>query len=132
MYKRYKILLPLFFLVFLVFGKYCWIFSSQTSNNVKILKLYPYPKPSMKTVLFFTRLWSKSPTWGSKNKTYGIDVPESADCPYINCIFTHDLNYLKNITDYDALIFHRGFRWFEKPIPKKRSPHQHYIMFTYE
>lgn len=56
-----------------------------------------------------------------------------------NCIFTRDKNLLK-IHEFDALMFHVGQIWktygkgFKLPwkVPKHRSPHQKYIMYTHE
>ena len=56
-----------------------------------------------------------------------------------NCIFTRDKNLL-NVHEFDALLFHVGQIWksygkslkLSWDVPKQRSSHQNYIMYTHE
>lgn len=58
-----------------------------------------------KHILFYTNFWENK-YWNIGKETVGNEHPHFEKCAFKNCIFTHDNHYLKNYTDYDALIFH--------------------------
>jgi hypothetical protein len=49
-----------------------------------------------------------------------------------NCIFTHKKDYFEHPHQYDAVIFHGAAVWKPTDVPKTRSPHQLYFMYTHE
>jgi Fucosyltransferase, N-terminal len=88
-----------------------------------------------KTILFYTKRWSAK-NWDLSAEKIDKDSPELKNCPAKNCIFVSDRSYLKEIHEYDALIFHETQScWYDKsdlkPI-KTRSPHQLYIVAAQE
>ena len=52
-------------------------------------------------------------------------------CPVKDCYVTDDRNYLEDVSKYDVIQFHQRstYHW---DLPKKRSPHQRYIMWYME
>jgi alpha-1,3-fucosyltransferase len=67
-------------------------------------------------------------------KTLGQEYLKQVDCPVINCVLTHDRNYLASSTEYDAIIFHvgeakNGSEWDE---PRIRNDDQVYVMANKE
>ncbi|XP_070490937.1 alpha-(1,3)-fucosyltransferase C-like [Chironomus tepperi] len=67
-------------------------------------------------------------------ETVGRDYLKDVDCPVINCVFTHNRDYLPSSTDYDAIIFHvgeakNGSEWNE---PRFRRYDQVYVMANKE
>jgi alpha-1,3-fucosyltransferase len=68
------------------------------------------------------------------NETYDQEYLKSENCPVTNCILTNNKNFLKDVNDYDALVFHiASDKHFSKSIvPKYRNPNQFYIMATKE
>ena len=52
-------------------------------------------------------------------------------CPEKNCYVTNNRTYLKNIQDYDAILFHQRTTT-DTDLPVSRSPKQRYIMFMME
>ena len=84
-----------------------------------------------KTILFYTRYDEKNPRWGKIPETYVMKGTKSEDCPYTNCVFTHNHSYLKNIEEFDAIIFQRNVNHFWVP-PSKRRQGQLYIMKNHE
>lgn len=97
----------------------------------QIFKLNEKCKNEKKTVLIYSRYDEKNPRWGKIPVTHVMKREKSEDCPYVNCIFTHDHNYLKKIEDFDAIIFQRNHNLNWKP-PAKRNQHQLYIMKNHE
>lgn len=88
-----------------------------------------------KHILFYTKMW-KHRFWNMENETVGSEHEQMQKCSMKNCIFTHKKDFLTNITDFDALIFHNGETWKIGgkvwKVPDNRSPHQLYIMAVQE
>jgi hypothetical protein len=125
MFKR-KALLVLAALTFLNY----FLYSTETLNIVNYLSQLKLPSESNKTILFYNGYFHNK-KWGSNVDTYTINEPRSDDCPYVNCIFTHDRKYLADILEYDGVIFHREFHP-QAPELSKRNPQQLFIMATRE
>jgi alpha-1,3-fucosyltransferase len=56
---------------------------------------------------------------------------QSIGCPTKNCFFTHNRNYLPNVTDFDAILFH-GAEYLHDSVPHDRSPRQLYVYTVLE
>jgi hypothetical protein len=89
----------------------------------------------LKHILFYTNFWSNR-NWQIGNETVGSEHPHFERCSRRNCVFTNNRYYLKNFTDYDALIFHTAQGWLIKGvywrIPEFRKPNQLYIAAVQE
>ena len=93
--------------------------STSRYNDTSIEKL--------KTIL----MWNLA--YGTKE--YGIGFGREPfykyKCPDTRCVSTSNRTYLKNIEDFDAILFHqRSFDFTD--LPKKRKPHQRYIHWIIE
>ena len=92
-------------------------------------------KSQIKHVLFYTTFWQNK-YWDIGNETVGSEHPQILKCSAKNCIFTHKKTYLKNIKDYDAIIFHTGRIWSINKVywkvPNERKPSQLYIVAVQE
>lgn len=111
-----------------VFKKASVITKQETKQEAK-----QETKQETKHILFWTDFYGK-PYWDMKNETYGKKELESIHCPVTNCIITHKKDYLKNVSDYAALIFHAGMtgHFDNSMLPKIRNPRQLFIMATKE
>lgn len=56
---------------------------------------------------------------------------QSIGCPTKKCFFTHNRNYLPNITEFDAILFH-GAEYLHDSGPHERSSHQLYVYTVLE
>jgi hypothetical protein len=113
----------------------CFIFISSLYyadylNDTDRRPVLKTKKSANKTILFYTIFWETNPKM-RKPDTYTITHRKTHECPYVNCVFTHDKGYLKGLTKYDALVFHRGNFLNWEP-PAARRPQQLYIMFDLE
>ena len=79
-----------------------------------------------KKILFYT-------PYHAKNFTFILGNMPFNGCPVANCFVTDNKFLLMptSINQFDAIIFHPRDMTPEK-IPKKRLPHQHYVMFMLE
>jgi hypothetical protein len=90
---------------------------------------------TLKHILFYTNFW-RNKNWNIGGETVGSEHPHFKNCSRRNCVFTNNRKYLKNFTDYDALIFHTGQGWLIRGvywrIPSWRKPNQLYIVAVQE
>jgi Fucosyltransferase, N-terminal len=103
--------------------------------NYTMVDYEKHTNETTKTVLFFTKKWSEK-LWGLSADKIDKDSPELKNCPVNNCVMVFDRNYLKEIHEFDALVFHETEScWYDsrdfEPI-KTRSPHQLYIVAAQE
>lgn len=56
---------------------------------------------------------------------------KSINCPVTNCFFTHNREYLSNVKDFDAILFH-GAEVLIGGVPPKRSSEQLYVYSNLE
>lgn len=84
---------------------------------------------TVKHILFWTNFYH-IPLWDMKKETYDQEDLKSVNCPVTNCILTHKKDYLSDVEDYDALIFHIGSEahFQGSSAPSKRNPGQIYIV----
>lgn len=116
------VLLSIFSLAFVTFYD-SKLFKSRMSKLNSITNI----RNEIKYVLFYEHYKTKKLV--REKIPYGADVmkmKKTEDCPYVNCIFTHDPNHL-NIEDFDAIVFQRNydFKWMP---PSKRKQRQLYIV----
>jgi hypothetical protein len=135
---------------FLVFNEYLNYISTLTKETV-MTRNAPREKKDSKSSGFghnFTMIYDVKPKmnstkyaifwgyyiltagWGHADETFGEAYLKAYDCPVTDCVFTHKIDLLPNIYDYDALIFNAYNRNFS--FPTLRSPHQLYIMTANE
>lgn len=105
---------------------------SKFGHNFKMVHDWKPKKNATKYILFWGPYILKS-YWGhGENDTNILDPNHliSRKCPETNCHFTHDVNFLPSILDFDAVIYN----CFNKKLtfPELRSPHQLYIMTANE
>jgi hypothetical protein len=96
-----------------------------STSNYKIVNDETAHDRTNKYILFWGSFW------GQNNWAIGGETTQAG-----NCIFTHNKKLLNNTHEYDALIFHVAEQWEKNGVPwdmpKTRSPHQLYIMYTHE
>lgn len=97
--------------------RYTMIYDENSKNDSKIY------------VLFYNGCFGL-PFWSLGKETLAEDDLKAANCPHTNCVLTHKHDLLKNIHDYNAVIFNV---WYPgNTLPLTRSPRQHYIMAANE
>ena len=102
--------------------------SSVVPDESDSMELYNPNKT--KTILFWTRFFNHHDWYADKNGNAGEEILKSVNCPVTNCYFTHDRKYLKNVTEFDAIMFH-GPEVMQK-IPQHANPNQLYIFVSLE
>lgn len=106
---------------------------SDNSMEEDYDELPPKKTEDMKNIL----IWTKSTTVPFVYLGKGQEVVISENCQYQNCYVTDNKNYLSDLTDFDALLFHipeyvwRG-KVYNFGIPEKRAPHQKYVLSCIE
>lgn len=83
-------------------------------------------------LLFWKHFFSHHDWYAEEDGTVGEATLKSVECPVTNCYFTHDHNYLPDITEFDAIMFHVPEPSDPKYIPKNRTHKQLYIMVSLE
>lgn len=105
-------------------------------SSEKLRKLVSYvgdkkQRSDDKTILFWSGFFDY-PEWGV-DEIFETDFLKSTGCPWTNCIATMNRNYLTNVQDFDAIVFHATHpQWSSLDIPMIRSSYQVYIMATLE
>ena len=113
-----------FFLVTSVFYLLNYL-SLQTSMEVeKIKATVKHRNNGQKVILFYNKFRYHD------RKMFNLNNSKSGSCPFVNCIFTTDKNYLEDITHFEAIVFNRFYYPVEPP--KTRSLDQIYIMMSVE
>jgi hypothetical protein len=105
---------------------------SKFGHNFTMVHDWKPRKNATKYVLFWGPYIFKS-CWGhGENDSRILDQQHlnARNCPETNCHFTHDVNLLPSVLDFDAVIYN----CFNKKMtfPELRSPHQLYIMTANE
>lgn len=85
----------------------------------------------VKFFLFWTNFFDVQ-YWGMTKETYFESDLKSIGCLKTNCIFTHNKKHLKNVHDYDSIIFHGAEVWIFLDLPETRNPQQLYVMASME
>eukprot|EP00090_Calanus_glacialis_P015520 TRINITY_DN24506_c0_g1_i1.p1 TRINITY_DN24506_c0_g1~~TRINITY_DN24506_c0_g1_i1.p1 ORF type:complete len:300 (-),score=57.38 TRINITY_DN24506_c0_g1_i1:824-1723(-) len=107
---------------------YLLIFRRHGPENVENKHL---EKPATHNILYYTTWWDdhKDPeSWDLGEGSWMFE-----NCSYSNCHLTANKQFLPQISQFSALLFHT-WKLFAKdvPIPMERSTHQKYIMFSLE
>ncbi|KAG5669979.1 hypothetical protein PVAND_000268 [Polypedilum vanderplanki] len=98
-------------------------------ENIFLRPFIVKPKP-MKNILFWSKYFGDT-TWYSGSDEAGKEVLKSVECPVTNCFFTHDYNFLDNVTKFDAIAFH-GPELIRNIVPLNRNQNQIYIFVDLE
>lgn len=97
--------------------RYTMVSEEQSKNDSQIY------------ILFFNGCFGL-PFWGLGKETLLEDDLKSVNCPHTNCVFTHKPDLIKNIHDFDAVIFNV---WYpDSTVPLTRTSRQHYIFAANE
>jgi len=114
-----------------------FIFFSKLPHSPKILVKESVlnisaPRVETRTILYYTPWWPDHASPGSWD--LGEGSSPFAHCPEKNCVITSNRSLLPSVAQFDALLFH-SWNLFHRPgmtIPKLRSLHQRYILFSLE
>ena len=114
-----------------------FIFFSKLPHSPKILVKESVlnisaPRVETRTILYYTTWWPDHASPGSWD--LGEGSSPFAHCPEKNCVITSNRSLLPSVAQFDALLFHSWnlFHRAGMTIPKLRSLHQRYILFSLE
>ena len=94
-------------------------------NNDLLFSSIGTQNKNLKYILF----WNEA--YGSTKYGFCCGTTPFLDCPVKDCFVTDDRSVVENVEDFDVIQFHqRSLAWYD--LPKKRSPHQRYIMWYME
>lgn len=97
-------------------------------DEIDSMELYNPNKT--KNILFWTEFFQHHTWYSKKSGDVGKETLESVNCPVTNCYFTHEKGYLKNVTEFDAIMFHGPE--FIPSIPHHANLDQLYIFVSLE
>ena len=101
--KKLKISLVILLAITVLF-----MYNSPTTfvvpDEIDSMELYMPNKT--KNILFWTQFFQHHTWYSEKSGNVGKEKLESVNCPVTNCYFTHEKGYLKNVTEFDAIMFH--------------------------
>ncbi|XP_070499670.1 alpha-(1,3)-fucosyltransferase C-like [Chironomus tepperi] len=123
-----------FVCLFGLFSLFFFTFTSLTnqsktnSNDYSVNTLQN--EKNVTNILFWIKYWN-DPSWYIGGDEEGEQMLQSIGCPTKKCFFTHNRNYLPNITDFDAILFH-GAEYLHDSVPHERSQHQLYVYTVLE
>jgi hypothetical protein len=125
--KKFSLLVVIIAVVVVLHIILLFTYSKYTESD------YSPSKAKVKHIVFWTNFF-QIPLWDMTKETYTQEDLNSANCSVTNCILTHKKDFLSNVENYDALIFHLGSdQHFEgSAVPSKRNPNQFYIMASKE
>ena len=102
-------------------------FGNNDKLCVNLTRHIETPNNKLKTIL----MWNLA--YGTKEYDigFGREPFYKYQCPETRCFSTSNRSYLKNVDDFDAILFHqRSFEFDDLPL--KRKPHQRYIHWMQE
>lgn len=79
-------------------------------------------------LLFWSHFFDHHDWYAELDGTVGVESLKSVSCPVTNCYFTHDRNYVDDLSLFDAILFH-GPEWSNDTERKEisRNPNQLFI-----
>lgn len=87
-------------------------------------------KDELKYILLWTKFFGDE-KWGLPQGTNDQRFFEEVECPETKCVVTNDKS-LRNVSSYEAIVFHGAETWFLQNPPKVRSPRQIYAFASME
>lgn len=148
-----KVKIVLFFIVFTAVMYFYYAKRNLNPNTDKVTHFIPsssiesaevlesrhnnyYGQPesnSTKYILFWRRFFNNSDWVTGDTDEAGEEILKSVQCPVTNCFFTHNHTILKDIKEFDAIVFHAPEHTTKiQAMPKTRSAHQLYFMASLE
>lgn len=104
--------------------------SNDTIKKVKSKRYLPW-KQFSNTINFATKdqniryilVWTSKKNKPFNRMGYGYEIFSNKFCPYSNCFITDDVNYFKEETDFDAIMFGAEVaKLTQNLLPEKRLP----------
>ena len=106
---------------------------SSSIESIEVLNFEPPQSNSTKYILFWRRFFNNSDWVTGDTDEAGEEILKSVECPVTNCFFTHNHTILKDIREFDAIVFHAPEHTTKiQAMPKTRSAHQLYVMASLE